>query len=161
MKISTFVVPAALAFMFVATATYGQHPTPRPHIGGPAPNGGEIRPCSALGSPGSCSPGPSVDVTRYIPPPNNNESGAVRLKIHPATAAVYVDGRYAGRVDRFDGDAERLVLKPGSHAVVIRAPGFAPLEIETRTRAGQTTIYCATLSALPSCGDESCGSGRD
>jgi PEGA domain-containing protein len=92
------------------------------------------------------STSPSIDVNRYIPWSNKTLSGGLRLQIRPANAAVYVDGRYAGRVDKFDGNSERLALTPGSHSVVIRAPGYEPLEIDTMTRAGQTTVYRGTLS---------------
>lgn len=146
----TLVTTAAIALIAVATTADAQLPVPGPHIAAPFDGGGGgrggIRPCSRLLGPGSCSPGPSIDVTRYIPPPKNAASGGLRLQIRPASAGVYVDGRYAGRVNEFDGNSERLALTPGSHLVVVRAPGYEPLEIETRTRAGETMIYRATLS---------------
>lgn len=160
MKIPTLVTRFAVALMLIATTTYGQRPAQRPQIPGTAGAGGGIRPCPALQSPGSCSPGPSVNVARYIPPPNNAQSGAVRLKFRPATAAVYVDDRYAGRVHEFDGDSERLVLSTGSHLIVIHALGHETLEIETRTRAGETSIYRGTLSPLLRCHDGPCRSAK-
>lgn len=146
----TLVTPAVIALIAIATIADAQLPIAEPHVPGPIDGGGGgrsgIRPCSSLLGPGSCSPGPSVDVTRYIPPPRSAASGGLRLQIRPASAAVYVDGRYAGRVKEFDGNSKRLVLTPGSHSVVVRAPGYDLLEIETRTRAGETTIYRGTLS---------------
>jgi len=150
MKISTLVTPAVVALTTMATITYAQRSGPGPHIAGPTGgrDGGRggIQPCSGLHGPGSCSPGPSIDVLRYIQPSNNTPSGGLRLQIRPASAAVYVDGRYAGRVDEFDGNSECLVLAPGSHSVVVRAPSYEPLEIAIVTRAGHTTVYRRTLS---------------
>jgi PEGA domain len=146
----TLVTPAVIALIAIATIADAQLPVSGPPVRGPIDGlgggRGAIRPCSSLLGPGSCSPGPSIDVTRYIPPPNTAASGGLRLQIRPASAAVYVDGRYAGRVNEFDGNSERLVLTPGSHSVIVRAPGYEPLEIETRTHAGETRIYRGTLS---------------
>ncbi len=155
MKLTTLggiVTPAAIALIAMTTMADAQLPVQGPHIPGPIDGRddgrGGIRPCSSLLGPGSCAPGPSIDVTRYIAPPDNALSGGLRLQIRPASAAVYVDGGYAGRVNQFDGSSERLVLTPGSHSVVVRASGYEPLEIQTRTRAGDTTTYRGTLSPL-------------
>ena len=43
----------------------------------------------------------------------------------PRNAEVYVDGRYAGIVDDYDGTFQRLDLEPGSHEIEIRAPAAA------------------------------------
>lgn len=150
MKPLTFVTVAVAASAIMATTASDQPFTPRPHIaeprGGDGGGRGAPTPCSPLLGPGSCAPGPSIDVNRYIPWSRTTQPGGLRLQIRPASAAVYVDGRYAGRVDKFDGNSERLDLTPGSHSVVIRAPGYEPLEIETVTRAGRTTVYRGTLS---------------
>jgi hypothetical protein len=151
MKISTLFMLPVIAMAAMTTMSYAQRPLQQPPTAGgvdrrDAPGG--IRPCSRLEGPGSCSPGASIDVLRYVPPPHNSLSGGLRLQIRPASAAVGVDGRYAGQVNAFDGTSERLVLTPGPHSVTIRAPGFEPLEIHTLTRAGQTTIYRGALSPL-------------
>jgi hypothetical protein len=142
-------MPAMVALTLIATTAWGQHPMQRPHITGPTGGGSRIKPCSRLRTPGSCSPGASTDVIRYIPPPRSAQSGGLRLEIRPASATVSVDGRYAGLVSDFDGDAERLVLTPGSHSLLMQATGYEPLEIVTMTRAGYTTIYRGALSPAP------------
>ena len=147
----TLVTPAVIALIAIATIADAQLPLSGLHVGRPIDGDRGrrgMRPCSALRGPGSCAPGPSIDVLRYIPPPRNTSSGGLRLELRPATASVYVDGRYAGRVSEFDGNSERLVLTAGSHSVVVRAPGYEPLEIETVTRAGRTTTYRGALSRL-------------
>jgi len=86
-------------------------------------------------------------VTRYIPSSRKTAaSGHLRLEIRPSSATVDVDGRVVGRVDKFGGKSEGLALAAGSHVVVIRASGYEPLEIETLTRAGETTTYSGTLA---------------
>ena len=51
----------------------------------------------------------------------------VRLQVTPRTAAVYVDGFYAGVVDDFDGFFERLPLLPGGHTITLYLEGFRTL----------------------------------
>jgi hypothetical protein len=151
MKRSTLVMSVIVSTILAATA-HAQRAVPAPTVIGPTGGsaGGRqgIRPCSSLQGRGFCSPGPSVDVTRYFPPSDASISGGLRLQIRPSSAAVYVDKRYAGRVDEFDGNSERLVLAPGAHLVVVRAPGYKPLEIETLTRVGHTTVYRGAMSPL-------------
>jgi hypothetical protein len=50
--------------------------------------------------------------------------GALRLKVKPRTAQVYVDGYYAGIVDDFDGTFQRLRLPPGQHEITIYLSGY-------------------------------------
>ena len=44
---------------------------------------------------------------------------AVRLKVKPKEAEVYVDGYYAGIVDDFNGTFQRLRLPPGAHEITL------------------------------------------
>src|SRR5262245_30147219 len=53
--------------------------------------------------------------------------GEVRVNVKPSTAAVYVDGYYAGRVDDYDGPFQRLYVEPGQHEFVVYAPGHRTL----------------------------------
>lgn len=48
----------------------------------------------------------------------------VRVRVTPNTAAVYVDGFYAGIVDDFDGIFQRLPLTPGGHEITLYLPGY-------------------------------------
>ena len=47
----------------------------------------------------------------------SSDEGALRLKIKPKNAEVYVDGYYVGIVDEFDGIFQRLHIDAGSHRV--------------------------------------------
>ncbi|MBI1873407.1 MAG: hypothetical protein HYS05_05890 [Acidobacteria bacterium] len=77
------------------------------------------------------------------------EQGAVRLKIKPEHADVYVDGYYVGQVDDFDGIFQRLRLDYGPHRVEIRARGFESLVFELRAQPGRTITYRGELKPAP------------
>jgi hypothetical protein len=77
------------------------------------------------------------------------ETGALRLKVKPREAEVYVDGYYAGRVDDFDGIFQRLRIEPGPHRIEIRADGFEPLVFEVRILPDHTISYEGELKPLP------------
>ncbi|MGH9314437.1 MAG: PEGA domain-containing protein [Vicinamibacterales bacterium] len=46
-------------------------------------------------------------------------SSDVRIQVWPRDAEVYVDGRFAGKVDDFDGMFQRLRVEPGGHEIVL------------------------------------------
>lgn len=51
-------------------------------------------------------------------------SGAVRFRVSPTHARIYIDGALAGTVDDFDGLSNHLRLTAGSHAYELRADGY-------------------------------------
>jgi hypothetical protein len=73
-------------------------------------------------------------------------SGGLRLKVEPKNADVFVDGRYAGIVDDFDGMFQHLDLRPGSHHINVRAPGYEPLGIDIVVQSHHTTVYHGVLT---------------
>ena len=75
-----------------------------------------------------------------------DESGAIRLKVKPSNATVYVDGYYAGVVDDFDGTFQRLHLEPGPHRLEIRAGGYQPLSLDVWITEDLTITYRGDLS---------------
>ena len=54
--------------------------------------------------------------------------GALRTLVTPKTAAVYIDGYYAGTVHDFDGPFQKLYIVPGEHEVQIVAHGHRVYE---------------------------------
>lgn len=72
-------------------------------------------------------------------------TGALRLKVKPHDASVFVDGYYAGQVDQFDGVFQRLRLEPGPHRIEINADGYEPLTFEIRVLSDRTTTYTGEL----------------
>ena len=48
-----------------------------------------------------------------------DNSGSARLQISPRDAQVYVDGYFAGLVDNFDGNLQRLNVESGEHELQV------------------------------------------
>lgn len=71
--------------------------------------------------------------------------GAVKLKIQPEDAQVFVDGAYEGIVDDFNSPFQRLNLPAGNHRIEVRAKGFQTLSFDVRIEPRVTTSYNATL----------------
>jgi hypothetical protein len=78
-------------------------------------------------------------------PDSRNESGALRLKVKPDTASVYLDGEFVGLVNKFDGMFQKLHLDGGNHRVEIRAPGYQPLTFNVRIEPDHTETYRGEL----------------
>lgn len=75
--------------------------------------------------------------------------GALRIKVSPRHAEVFVDGTYAGVVDDFDGVWQKLKLEDGVHHIEIRAAGYAPLVFDIDIQWDQTLTYSSVLQRLP------------
>jgi hypothetical protein len=75
--------------------------------------------------------------------------GALRLKIKPRDAQVFVDGYYVGVVDSFDGTFQRLHVEAGPHRIEVRAAGFEPLVFDVRVQFDETTNLEGALRRLP------------
>jgi hypothetical protein len=76
----------------------------------------------------------------------SDTTGALRLKVKPSDAGVYVDGFYVGIVDDFDGVFQRLRLDRGPHRVEIRAPQHAPLAVDVMIQEDFTITYRGELA---------------
>jgi hypothetical protein len=70
-----------------------------------------------------------------------SDEGALRLKIKPRDAEVYVDGYFAGIVEEFDGTFQRLHIDSGAHRIEVRAPGYEPLIFDVRIVPDRKTTY--------------------
>jgi hypothetical protein len=79
---------------------------------------------------------------------SSDDQGAVRLKVKPREAQVYVDGYYAGTVDDFDGVFQRLHLRSGSHHIEIRAPGYETLTVDVDIQTDHTISYEGELKRI-------------
>jgi hypothetical protein len=75
----------------------------------------------------------------------HGETGALRLKIKPRDAQVYVDGYFVGEVDQFDGIFQRLTIDAGSHHIEIRADGRKTIEFDVLIAPGETVTYKGEL----------------
>jgi len=76
----------------------------------------------------------------------SDSSGAVRLKVTPAEASVYVDGFYVGIVDDFDGVFQRLRLDRGPHRIEIREQPYQPLAVDVMIQEDLTITYRGELA---------------
>jgi hypothetical protein len=74
--------------------------------------------------------------------------GALKLKVEPQDAEVYVDGYYMGVVDDFNGTFQRMELEAGAHHLEIRAPGFQTITFDVRIEPNETVTYRGDLQAL-------------
>ena len=81
-----------------------------------------------------------------------DESGAVRTFVEPSETKVYVDGRYAGTADDFDGLMQRLYVSPGAHEIQLSLEGY---------KTHRVKIYVAPGATLKLHCDMAKGSGED
>jgi hypothetical protein len=77
-----------------------------------------------------------------------SDEGALRLKIKPRDAEVYVDGYFAGVVDEFDGVFQRLPIESGAHRIEVRAPGYETLTFEVRIAPDRKTTYQGEMQRI-------------
>jgi hypothetical protein len=71
--------------------------------------------------------------------------GALKIKVKPRDAEVYVDGYFAGEVDDYDGVFQKLRLEPGPHRIELRLEGYEPLTFEVRILPDRTVTYKGEL----------------
>lgn len=73
-------------------------------------------------------------------------TGALRLKVKPLDASVYVDGFFAGVVDDFDGAFQKLKLERGPHHIEIRSPQHVPVTFDVMIQEDFTITYRGELT---------------
>jgi hypothetical protein len=78
-----------------------------------------------------------------------SEFGALRIKVKPRDAEVYVDGYFAGNVDDFDGVLQSLRLETGGYKIEIRKPGFETLTFDVHVQPDRTTTYRGEMQPMP------------
>jgi hypothetical protein len=84
----------------------------------------------------------------YSTSQSSSETGAVRLKINPKQAQIYVDGYYVGIVDSYDGSFQKLNLEGGGHKLELKADGYEPLQFDVLITPGETVTYKGTLKRV-------------
>jgi hypothetical protein len=75
--------------------------------------------------------------------------GALRIKVKPRDAEVYVDGYFAGNVDDFDGVFQSLKLETGGYKVEIRKPGMETLTFDVHVQPDRTITYRGEMRNTP------------
>jgi hypothetical protein len=76
------------------------------------------------------------------------DTGALRLKIKPRNAQVFVDGYFVGTIDSFDGMFQKLGIDAGGHRIEIKAEGYEPLQFEVLVTPGETATYKGELKRI-------------
>jgi hypothetical protein len=85
----------------------------------------------------------------YSAQPSTFDTGAVRLRVRPRDAEVFVDGGYAGVVNDFDGVFQELRLSQGSHKIEVRMPGFESAVFDVHIQPGRTIDLRQDLRPTP------------
>jgi len=80
--------------------------------------------------------------------PEDLGQGAIRLKVKPRDAKVYVDGVFIGEVDSFDGVFQKLNVGAGHHKVEVRAEGYETAEFDVLVTPDQTVTYQGELKRI-------------
>ena len=75
--------------------------------------------------------------------------GALKIRVKPRDAEVYVDGYFAGHVDDFDGFWQSLKLDGGGYRIEIRKPGFETLQFDVHVQPDRTITYRGELRPTP------------
>ena len=73
------------------------------------------------------------DTTLTVP----RETAELKIAVKPGRAAVFIDGRFLGHADEFDGLGKGLLVTPDKHRVRIALPGYQTFETEVTVRAHQ------------------------
>ena len=68
--------------------------------------------------------------------PKKEQTASIVLDVDPKDAAVFVNDRYAGHVDRFSG-GQGMRLREGTYRLKITLPGYRPFETEVTLHANQ------------------------
>jgi hypothetical protein len=61
----------------------------------------------------------------------------VKLKVTPERAAVFVDGKFAGTANQFQGVGRAMLIGPGQHHIKIGLAGYQPFETDVNLVANQ------------------------
>ena len=77
--------------------------------------------------------------------PTKEQTASIVLDIDPKDAAVFVNDRYAGHVDRFDG-GRGMRLRAGTYRFKVTLPGYRPFETEMTLQPNQRYELRAELA---------------
>ncbi|MGB7218707.1 MAG: PEGA domain-containing protein [Vicinamibacterales bacterium] len=75
------------------------------------------------------------------PVPVPGAAGGLSFDIAPATAEIFVDGRYMGLVEDYSSNMQPLSLAPGRHRIEIHEEGFEPLTFDADVLPGQVIPF--------------------
>jgi hypothetical protein len=79
----------------------------------------------------------------------HGDRAQIRVQVSPDSAAVYVDGFYAGVVDDFDGFFQALPVLPGGHTIALYLDGYKTVNRGIYLPPGSTFRLKEELTPLP------------
>ena len=99
----------------------------------------------------------------YVPPGSSPQVvmpplAVVDTDIRPERARLYLDGRFIGLADDFDGNPDYLYLKPGSYRLEGRLGGYVTAAFEIEARPGCRNHIRHALPRVPEVKKERRGS---
>lgn len=71
----------------------------------------------------------------YVPAPR--AVAWIKTDIEPDEARVYLDGRYIGTADDYDGWPRKLCVAAGTHRLTFRLRGYAPYSVVIHAAPGR------------------------
>lgn len=78
----------------------------------------------------------------------SSEWGVIDTDISPEEAQVYLDGRYIGTADDFDGWPDYLYLRPGHYRIEFRLEGYETLTRQIEARPGRYLDFTDKLHKI-------------
>jgi PEGA domain len=79
--------------------------------------------------------------------PNKVSTGALDLRVKPATASVYVDGRFVGTSAELAALEHGLAVEAGEHRIDVVAPGFKARTVHVTVENGAVQQVVVELEA--------------
>jgi hypothetical protein len=70
------------------------------------------------------------------------------VNVEPKNAEVFIDGHFAGIVDRFDGTFQSLSVEPGGHEITVYLEGFRSIRQSLYLSPGSTYRIKGVLEKL-------------
>ncbi|BBB33072.1 hypothetical protein TTHT_1582 [Thermotomaculum hydrothermale] len=74
---------------------------------------------------------------------------AYDINIKPKDADIYLDGLYVGKADDFDGSPKFLVVKPGTHTITAKKPGYKTYTVRVSINPGEQINLNKHLEPAP------------
>jgi hypothetical protein len=80
---------------------------------------------------------------------DQEDFATVDIDVSPGEARAYLDGRYIGAADNFEGDPDYLYLRPGSYRLEFRLEGYESLSIKIDAEPGAKIEVHRKLDRTP------------